>query len=159
MRRPLSVRRMAISIPFECRKFRVAVIPMSLFIFFSGVVLFLILIVITEGFHINWGALTFASGFAFVFPIAYSWMLSLLLPSAFSADGIYGHSFWGPRRFVRWQDIASVRTFRLVNLLWLRIYATDGTVTWLPLFQSRSQEFRQEIQRLAALNSPVLNYI
>ena len=133
---------------------------MSAFIFVAGMILVLICNLITDGLHFDRQRLAFWSGFglvALVFSIGYSWMLSLLFPDAFSADGIYGHSFWGRRRFVRWQDISSAQTFRLGNLRWIRVYATDGNITWLALFQSRDIEFRHEIKRLAPPSSPVLN--
>jgi hypothetical protein len=135
---------------------------MSVFIFMSGMGLVFIRIVITEGLHFDRGEWAFASEFAlvaWVFSVGYAWMLSLLCPDAFSADGIYGHSFWGRRRFVRWQDISSVQSFWLGNLRWLRVYAVDGKITWLALFQSRDIEFRQEIKRLAPPTSPVLKYV
>ena len=150
---------MAISIPSDCRKFRAAVIPMAIFIYVGGMVILLILIVIHDGFHFDQRALAFTAGVSLVSSIIYSWVLSFVLPTAFSSDGIYGHSFWGRRRFVRWQDISSVRTFRAVNLRWLRVYATDGRVTWFPLFQSRGPEFRQEIRRLAPSSNAILNYV
>jgi hypothetical protein len=129
---------------------------MSGFIFMGGMTVFLIGIVVMEGFPLDWVALAFAVGFALVCSIGQSFALSVLFPVAFSEDGIYGHSFWGRRRFIRWQGIASVRKFRLLNLRWLRLYATDGEITWLALFQSRGTEFRQEVRRLAPPNSPVL---
>jgi hypothetical protein len=153
---------MATSIPSDCKKFRAAVAPMSAFIFVAGMILVLIHNLISNGLHFDPSRLAFLSGFglvALVFSIGYSWMISLLFPDAFSADGIYGHSFWGRRRFVRWHDIASAQTFRLGNLRWLRVYAADGNITWLALFQSRDIEFRQEIKRLAPPGSPVLNYL
>lgn len=150
---------MALSIPSDCRKFRAAIAPMSIFIFVSGMVGLLILIVIEDGLHFDQRALAFATGFAVVLSIVCSWILSLVFPAAVSSDGIYGHSFWGRRRFIRWQDISSVHTFRLVSFRWLRVYNTDGRVTWLALFQSRGTEFRQEIRRLAPPSSPVLNHL
>lgn len=148
---------MANSIPSECRKFRAAVMPMATFMFVTGMAMVILLIVITDGFHFDRRALAIATGTALAFSIAYSWMLSCLFPAAFSAEGIYGHSFWARRRFVRWPDVASARTFRLANLRWLRVYAADGTVTWLPLFQSQGAEFCEEIRRLAPPGNPILS--
>ena len=148
---------MAISIPSDCKQFRAAVTPGFIFIFVGGMIIGLFVIVIRHGFDIDLSALTVATGVAFIFSIIYSWVLALIFPVAFSSDGIYGHSFWGRRRFVRWQDISSVRTFRLANLQWLRVYAADEKVTWLALFQSHGIEFRQEIRRLAPQGNPILN--
>jgi hypothetical protein len=150
---------MAFSIPSDCRKFRAAVAPMTTFIFVGGMVILFIFIVIRDGFHFDQRVLAFVTGFALMFSIIYSFVLSLVFPAAFSLDGIYGHSFWGRRRFVRWQDISSVRKFRLVSLRWLRVYSTDERVIWLALFQSHGTEFRQEIRRLAPPSNPVLSHV
>ena len=129
------------------------------FIFGIGAVGLLCYALGKDGWHFNRHALVSAAGFQVILSLVLSWMLSLVFPDAFSADGIYGHSFWGFRRFISWRDVAAARTFRLLNLRWLRVYAADGKVTWLALFQSRSVEFRQEIRRLAPAESPVLKYL
>jgi hypothetical protein len=152
----LSLDVMAITVPSNVRKFRAALIPTFVFVFGIGVVGLLSYVLATEGWHFDWHALAFAVGFQVVFSVVLSWMLSTLFPDAFSADGIYGHSFWGRQRFVIWRDVTDARTFRLLHLRWLRVYALDGKVTWLALFQSRGDEFRQEIRRLAPADNPVL---
>jgi hypothetical protein len=147
---------MTVSIPSDCRKFRAAVVPLFAFVLAGTIVVLWCLILATDGWHFDRHAAAFASGFEAVFSLGASWMLSLLFPDGFSEKGIYGHSFWGRRRFVGWQDVAAARTLRLFNLRFLRVYATDGKVTWLALFQSQGAEFRQEIRRLAPPESLVL---
>jgi hypothetical protein len=88
-----------------------------------------------------------------------SWLLSRCCPSAYSADGIYGHSFWGFRRFVRWQNVTKTRTFPMLNLPWLRVFDADGKVLWLPLFQRNRKDFREEIQKFAPPDNPVLKFM
>jgi hypothetical protein len=153
---------MANSIPTGCRKFRAAVIPQSVFMFVGSMLIVLTLIVMRDGFHFDrraLAALAIATGALLVLSILDSWILSLAFTAAFSSEGIYGHSVWGWRRFVRWQDISSVRTFRLANLRWLRVFAADGKVTWVALFQSKNADFREEIRRLAPPGHAVLNHI
>ncbi len=87
-------------------------------------------------------------------------MIFWLFPAGFSPEGIYAHSFWGWRRFIRWPDVAKIKKITLFNLPWLRIYSRDsGKVAWLPLFQSCPAEFREEIRKFAPLNCPILNYL
>ena len=150
---------MRVSMPPDIRKFRSAVIPGAIFIFVGGISGLVCLILIIDGWHIDGRAFAFASIFALAFSFFWSWLISFFFPAGFSADGIYGHSFWGHRRFISWHEIATVRNFRLGNLRWLRVYSADGSITWLALFQSRGAEFRQEIRRLAPPSSPVLNYL
>jgi hypothetical protein len=133
-----------------------AVAPMFIFMLALAVSVFLCCVIAQEGWDSIGPALAFAVGFLVIFNLACSWMFFLLFPSAFSSDGIYGHSFWGSRQFVSWRDVATARKLRLFNLRWMRIFATNGKVTWLPLFQSHSAEFWQEIRRLAPPESPIL---
>jgi hypothetical protein len=147
---------MLITIPSDSTKFRTALIPGFIFLFGLGVIGLLIYVIAKDGWNFNRHALAFAIGFQVVFALVMSWMLSLLFPIAFSVNGVYAHSFWGNRRFIAWQDVASARTLQLLNLRWLRIYSTDGKVTWLAMFQSRGSAFRQEIRRLAPADSPIL---
>ena len=117
-------------------------------------------VLILDGLHFDRHALAVASASIPVSSLVLSWLLTILFPASFSAEGIYGHSFWGRRRFVHWRDVVAARPLRLLNLRWLRIYTTvDSKVTWLALFQSHKAEFRQEMQRLAPADSPVLNHI
>lgn len=85
--------------------------------------------------------------------------LTMLFPSGFSAAGIYGCSFWCSRLFIEWSDVAKIKSLRLLNLRYLRIYsASNRKVIWLPLFQSHSLEFENEIRKCAPPNHLILNY-
>jgi hypothetical protein len=151
---------MAISIPTNAKRFKVSVIWLSLWEFLVSAVLITCLILIQDGLKTDARALIHAIIFVLFFSFVVGWITSKVFPAWFSADGIYGHSFWGVRRFVRWQDIASVRRFTLLKLPWIRIYSSiDGQVTWLPLFQSRPAEFQQIIKEFAPLNSPILIHL
>jgi hypothetical protein len=150
---------MAISIPPDCRKFRAAVIPLFIFVFTFAMVGLFCLILATDGWHFDRHAAAFATGFEVIFGLVASWMPSCFFPDAFSTEGICGHSFGGRRRFVSWQNVAAARTFRLFNLLWLRVYSADGKITWLALFQAHDTDFREEIRRFAPPSSPVLKCI
>ncbi len=133
---------------------------MFLFILVLGLLGFFCVVLILEGLGFDRHALAAGSASVPVSSLVLAWLLSILYPASFSAEGVYGHSFWGRRRFVRWQDVVAVRAFSLLNLRWLRIYATgESQVTWLALFQSHKSEFREEIQRLAPPDSLVFNHL
>ena len=113
-----------------------------------------------DGLHFDRRALAVAGVSVSLLSLVMAWLGSILYPASFSADGIYGHSFWGRRRFVRWQGIAVARRYRLFNLHWLRIYTSDySKIIWLALFQSHMAEFREEIHRLAPAGNPVLKHL
>ena len=86
--------------------------------------------------------------------------LSKFCPTTISADGVTTQSFTGGQRFVRWQDITTARTLRVLNLKWIFIYpAGESNAIQVPLFQPRKVEFIQEIQRLAPPGNPILNHL
>ena len=148
---------MGISIPSGCRKFRVAVKPLFTLILGFGLPGLFCAILLIDGLNFDRIALAVASAAAIPIALVAAWSLSFLFPDALSPEGVYGHSFWGRRNFVRWQDITAVRSLRILNLRWLRVYSTiESKTTWLGLFQARRVEFRQEVQRLAPPGSPVL---
>jgi hypothetical protein len=115
--------------------------------------------IITDGFDFDGQALAFGCGCGAIYSFVGSWVWSHLSHDAYSAEGVYGHSPWGRRRSVRWQDISSARQFWLLNLRLLRVYATDGKITLLGLFPAQAAEFRKEIRRLAPHASPILNHL
>jgi arylsulfatase A-like enzyme len=149
---------MAVSIPADSKKFRAGITPIFLWFLAFCLPLLVCFILIMDGLRFDWRALVCALAFTLVQSLFWAWILSLLFPVSFSAEGVYGQSFWGRQRFVRWQDIAAARTLRIINLRWLRLYPAAGRkVTWIALYQSLKAEFRQEMQRLAPPDSPVLN--
>jgi hypothetical protein len=151
---------MAISIPSECRKFKAAVTPLFVCILVLSMLGLFGVVLSFDGLHFDRLALAVASMSVLTLAPLMAWLSSVVYPASFSADGIYGHSFWGRRRFVRWQDVAVARTFRLLNLRWLRIYTTDySKVIWLALFPANKVEFLKEIHRLAPSKSPIFKHL
>jgi hypothetical protein len=148
---------MADPIPSDAKQFRTAVIPGAIFIFVLGVVLAGCLDMVNGGVADIGPALVFEIVVAIPLSFLFSWLISVYFPVSFSQEGIHAYSFWGLPRFIRWQDIATVRKFNLFNLTWLRLYSsTDRNVTWLSVFQSRPVEFQNEIRKFAPSNNPLL---
>jgi len=143
------------AIPTDGVPFKVAVTPLFVLIIASSWLGVSCIVLFIDGLQIDRIAFAEASALTTVGSFIGAWALSFLFPAFLSTQGVYGHSFWSMRRFVRWQDVTSARPFRFLNLRWVRIYA-GNKVTWLPLFQSRDLEFQQEIRRFAPSNSPIL---
>jgi hypothetical protein len=140
--------------------FHVSVVSLLSIMYPGGFLVFMGLVVLDEGLRFNGAAIWF--GLLVCLPVAWvvSWMLSRCFPDIISTDGIQGHSFWGLRRFVRWQDIKEARDLRLFHLRFLRLYSgQDQKVTWIGLSQARNRDFRREIQRLAPSDSPILRFV
>jgi len=147
------------SMPPDIKKFRTAIMPMAICIFVGGMLVLMGLILVHDGWRIDGRALMAPSAFAALFSLGYSWLLAFIFPDGFSAAGVFSHSCWGRRRFVAWHDIVMVRPFSFYNLKYLRIYAQDGKVAWLALFQSQGTGFRQEIRKFAPPDSPLLKHL
>jgi hypothetical protein len=87
-------------------------------------------------------------------------LLSRFCPTTISADGVTTQSFTGGQRSVRWQDITTAKTLRVLNLKWILVYPAGETkAIQVPLFQPPKAEFIQEIQRLAPPGNPILNHL
>lgn len=125
-----------------------------------GVPIYAALIAWRHGSQIPWKP--FFTGMASFVPtsIIGAGLVKLAYPVRLTTDGIHSQSIWGLPCFMRWQDIKTARRFRFFNLPWLRIYPKEkGTVMWMPLFQSARDQFKQEMQRLAPPDSPVLGQL
>lgn len=153
--------------PSDVKRFKIAIQPMLLYAFvagFIGLVLGFVLVLVLNG-HVAWrnvwGITKFAVPIDVVFCAAVALAMYLVsIPTGIAAEGIYGQSTFGFRRFVRWADIAKVRKLTLLNLQFVRLYSSvDGRVTTVPLFQARPQEFRAEIHKFAPPESPILNVL
>lgn len=150
---------MSVRIPSGCRKFRPSVLKMFVSLMAGGILLGVASAPLLVGRQIDWDALMVGCESVPFTALLMAWILSVICPDALSNEGIYGHSTWGKRQLVRWQDMADARTFTVLNLTWLRIYSTDGNkITWIALFQAHDDEFCREIQRLAPADSPVLKF-
>lgn len=147
----------------ESRKFRLAFGPMFIWMFLCGVLpgvaLTVFILAITHKSAALGRALPAAIAAGLVAQVLGTWMARRFFPVVLSEQGLSAHSFWGVRRFMCWQDIASTRSIRILNLLWLRLYSRDGKeVIWLAMFQSRPAEFRAELRKLAPPGHPLLNH-
>jgi hypothetical protein len=147
------------SIPAGCKKFHAAITPMAVLICVTALIIVICTDIDLKTYSFNFYRELLAVGAGIATSFACSGLFSLLYPAAFSADGIYGHSFWGFRRFFRWQNVAKTRTFSIFNLPWLRVFDADGRVLWLPLFQRNRKDFREEIQKFVPPGNPVLKFL
>ena len=139
--------------------FRPAILPMFTAICVLGLPIYFALAWLLYGLKewpIIWGGVA-----AFLITeLLFSWLLKLCFPLKLTAEGVHGHSAWGFRRFIRWRDIANVRTFRLVNLQYLRLYPRDQQrPTWIALFLAEPQRFREQVQALALPGDPLAEFL
>jgi len=140
--------------------FRASVWSLLWFEWPGGFLVFMGLLFLFEGTHFHKGDVVL--GFLLCLPFAWfvSWFISRFFPDIIAADGIQGHSFWGLKRFIRWQDIREARPFQLFNLRFLRLYSKqDQSVTWIGLFPARRADFVSTIQRFAPADCPLLQFI
>ncbi len=139
-----------ISMPADCKIFRLKAEPIFYFFFvFSWLVAFG-LILRDDGLNFSRLALIVSSASGVIFSYAFAKICQRALALGISADGIYVRRSRGRMDVVRWPDIKRVRPYRMFNLRWLLIYTTTGKKTWAPLFLPKSQEIElwQEIHRL-----------
>jgi hypothetical protein len=139
-----------ISMPADCKIFRLKAEPIFYFFFvFSWLVAFG-LILRDDGLNFNRLALVVSSASGVVFSYAVAKICHRAFALGVSADGIYVRRRRERMDVVRWPDIKRVRPCRMFNLRWLLIYTTPGRKIWVPLFLPKSQEVElwREIHRL-----------
>src|SRR5438093_1557027 len=121
----------------DIKVFRAAVVPTFLTIAALGLPLYFCMMLLEFGLQDISGLFIGAAGGALA-GFLYTWGITLCFTLKLAPEGVYGHSFWGVRRFIRWQDIGEVRPFRLLNLRYLRLYgAGKSSPTWIALFLAR----------------------
>jgi hypothetical protein len=156
----LSYRIKRISLPADCRKFRLRVVPLFVFVLVIGQLALFCFVLATSGLRFGWVALALWSVFTAVLSLGGAWVLSYLFPDAVASEGVYGHSTWGRRRFARWEDIALVEVYRLFHLSHLRLHSkSDEKVTWIGLFHVGADDFLQEIQKFAPSDNPIHPFV
>jgi hypothetical protein len=156
----LSFRITGISLPAECRKFRLRVAPLSVFVLVLGQLALLCFVLATDGLRFDWVMFALSSVSIAILSLVGAWMFSYLFPDVVSPEGVYGHSSWGRRRFARWEDIAMVERYGLFHLSYLRLHSkSDEKVTWIGLFHVGAVDFLQEIQKLAPTDNPIQEFV
>ena len=138
--------------------FRPSAARLFLFYVLLSLPFFICVSVIWKGASLNWTAMLVGAGSIIPSSIIAGGIMNQLFPVRLTTAGIHAHSIWGLPRFIRWQDIQSVRKFNLPFLPWLRLYSTDGSATvWLSMFPSSPAKFKLELQKLAPPGNPVLS--
>jgi hypothetical protein len=141
----------------DIKVFRERVLPVFVAIAAIALAVSFIFRILKEGLQgVDVGALLIGAVAATLASLLWAWLMTLCFTLKLSSEGVFGHSVWGIRRFVRWQDIAAVKPFRFLNLRYMRLYPHGGTPPiWITLDLAHKSEFEQELQRLAPPNSPI----
>ncbi len=151
---------MAFKFPLDAKIFKPKIIPIFLFVFFSAVFIFTGLILLHEGTHLYLIAVLIVYLLFAISSFFFSMIYPFIFPIGLSSNGIYSYAFPGFRGFVSWEDIVSIKPFRMANLLWLRLYSSKNSrVVYLALNVKPEEEFWKELKRLSPPNSPILPYL
>jgi hypothetical protein len=140
--------------------FRPSAARLFLFYVMLSLPFFICVSVLWKGTSLNWTAMLVGAGSIIPSSIIAAGIMNQLFPVRLTTVGIHAHSIWGLPRFIRWQDIRSVRKFNLPFLPWLRLYSADGSATvWLSMFPSSPAKFKLELQKLAPPGNPILSHL
>src|SRR6266702_7878701 len=108
---------MSIQPRHDIKVFRAAILPPFVTIVAMGLPLYGCFVILTEGSQrIDVVALFIGSFVGALAGFLWTWFITLCFTLKLTSEGVFGHSPWGIRRFVRWQDIATVKPFRFLNL-------------------------------------------
>ena len=146
-------------LPANVKKHHMTVAPVAVTGSVLGLPIYVFLVLLVVGLQFSWLCLLVGAASGILAGLLVADLGARIFPTALSEDGIYGYSVWGCRRFVCWENITHVRPFAFLSCRYLRVHdSRDGAVTWLPLFQARPDEFRQDICTLAPAGNPLLSY-
>lgn len=131
---------------------------------FSVGACFLSVLMVIEGGRIRTHLFLIILAFVLVFSITYSllcsWVWVKLFPVGCSTGGIHGHSVWGRKRLVRWDEIETVKPWAFLNLRWLRIYSSKhGETTWIALFQSEPADLLDALAQFGPPDNALLRHL
>lgn len=144
----------------ETKAFRLAAPKIFLFYLMFCVPAYFIAVLGIEGCvyrQVDWVGFHFGLLCEIIVCFFFAWLLFFAFPIGISSKGLHAHSVWGFKRFIAWKDIKSVRTFRLLNLLWLRIYSkSNSRVTYLSLFLQDPKEVLKEMKKNTSARNPVV---
>jgi len=145
----------------DVKVFRAAVLPVFTSTAALGLPLYFCIVIFTEGLHrVDVPALFIGALAGALAGLVYAWVLTLCFTLKLTPEGVLGHSVWGLRRFIRWQDLATIRPFRFFSLRYLRLYPESGNrPIWIALFLARRADFEQELERLAPPDCPIRKYL
>ncbi len=144
----------------DVRAFRGAVFPWFLPCFGVYVPLALCIRVLLIGGDLTWlyvgtvllSGLVYSAGIGIWYAFRY--------PTQLSAERVFGYSFWGRPRSLRWQEMAEVKPFRFFTIRFLRLYPCNGTApTWIVMTLADRAGFETEVYRLAPPDSPIRSYL
>ncbi|MGH7739203.1 MAG: hypothetical protein ACREL1_03555 [bacterium] len=89
-----------------------------------------------------------------------AWVFYQYYPAGVSAKGVQGSSFWGFQRIARWDNMKTIKTFRILNLRWACVQSKDKSgVTWIPLFLKKPTAFRSELKSVMPTDNFLLYYL
>jgi hypothetical protein len=145
----------------DVKVFRAAVLPVFTPMAAVGLPLYFCIILFTDGLHrVDVPALFIGALAEALFCLVYAWVMTLCFTLKLTSEGVLGHSVWGLRRFIRWQDVATIRPFRFFSLRYLRLYPESGNrPIWIASFQARRADFEQELRRLSPPDCPIRKYL
>ena len=165
---PQISRQMKTPIPADAKRFQMRIMPPLIFMVVGGLLAGHIpgitMVLAKNGHNLRWmmilKIILFSIPVVLAFAFVIAWLLSVLLPTYTSVNGVHGHSFWYVRQFLNWSDIKQAKRFKLCNLAYVRLYSgKDSKVMWFPLYQKPSPEFQNEIRKFAPPGSPILEHL
>lgn len=135
-------------------------LPLFFYIATYGSLLFTLIVVIEERGELNWYAYTAALIVIAVFSVAATYVGTSYFKSAISSEGIYGFNCFGKRKYIEWNEVASVKPSNLCGLRYLRVFSRKSKLAiWLPLNIKNAHELVNALRALAPENNLLSEYL
>lgn len=96
----------------------------------------------------------------YIWAVVSALVLIKMLAVRVCADGIWGMTFWGSRRFLPWDVLTDVRPLTLWPLRFWRLYPLDGTApVWVPQFLKNREGFSASVLGKTELGNPLRTHL
>jgi|SRR5690554_1832861 len=118
--------------------------------------LYTLLVVIDDGFDINYEAFLVGLIFVMLFSVVATYYFKI---TTFE-NHIRAYDFWGKYHSLEWRNITKVKSIQIVGLKYLRVYG-DGQARplWIPCFLRNMDEFVKDVHNKISHENPLYDYL
>jgi hypothetical protein len=126
-------------------------------VFVLGALIGTVVLVADYGFDLSPSGLLVGYGAGGIWAFGFQFLLSRLSFVEVGRDGIWGSTFWGRRRFVRWDQIRSIRRYYVFPMGQVHVRMLDKSpALWLPTHVKRQSNLADDLRNFAPAGNPLV---
>jgi hypothetical protein len=107
----------------------------------------------------GWETRLLALTATFVFGSVSLCVASWARPLIVSAEGVVARTWWGTKRFVRWDEVKAVKSYWLLTFRWMRVSVKTGAPVYIPVALTGSEPFAEVVMRSVPPDHPMAMFL